>query len=168
MNIRQKLYDSNDSSNLYIKSTNTSVLSKNLNEIINRKPIFSNKVFSKKKKATINLDEYFRIRENIIYNKMITEIRKKKLKPNISAEQNEIINNNKRFRNNYHKINDESIEKENKSFKKRLNNLKPFISAQKLDKEYNERVVIRRFNSNNKKENKSLILPNINIHKINV
>ena len=30
-------------SNVYIKSTNTSVLSKNLNEIINRKPIFTNK-----------------------------------------------------------------------------------------------------------------------------
>ena len=165
MNIRQKLYDSNDSSNVYIKSTNTSVLSKNLNEIINRKPIFTNKSISKKKKVTINLDEYFRIRENIIYNKMITEIRKKKLKPNISAEQNEIIINKMKFRNNYHKINDESIEKENKSFKKRLYNLKPFISAHKLDKEYNERIVIRRFNSNNKKENKSLILPNINSHK---
>ena len=140
MNIRQKLYDSNDSSNVYIKSTNTSVLSKNLNEIINRKPIFTNKSISKKKKVTINLDEYFRIRENVIYNKM-------------------------RSKNNYHKINEESIEKENKSFKKRLYNLKPFISAHKLDKEFNERVVIRRFNSNNKKENKNLILPNINSHK---
>ena len=165
MNIRQKLYDSNDSSNVYIKSTNTSVLSKNLNEIINRKPVFSNKVFSKKKKVTINLDDYFRIRENLIYNKMITEIKKKKLKPNISAEQNEMIINKMRSKNNYHKINEESIEKENKSFKKRLYNLKPFISAHKLDKEFNERIVIRRFNSNSKKENKTLILPNINSHK---
>ena len=165
MNIRQKLYDSNDSSNKYIKSTNTSVLSKNLNEINNRKPIFTNKALFKKKKVKINLDEYFRIKENLIYNKMITEIKKKKLKPNISAEQNEMIINKMRFKNNYHKINDESIEKENKSFKKRLYNLKPFISAHKLDKEFNERIVIRRFNSNNKKENKTLILPNINSHK---
>ena len=165
MNIRQKLYDSNDSSNVYIKSTNSSVLSKNLNEIIKRKPIFTNNITSKKKKVTINLEEYFRMRENIIYNKMITEMRKKKLKPNISAEQNEIIMNKMKSRDKYHKINDESIEKENKSFKKRLYNLKPFISAHKLDKEYNERIVIRRFNSNNKKENKSLILPNINSHK---
>ena len=165
MNIRQKLYDSNDSSNKYIKSTNTSVLSKNLNEINNRKPIFTNKALFKKKKVKINLDEYFRIKENLIYNKMITEIKKKKLKPNISAEQNEMIINKMRFKNNYHKINDESIEKENKSFKKRLYNMKPFISAHKLDKEFNERIVIRRFNSNNKKENKTLILPNINSHK---
>ena len=59
-------------------------------------------------------------------------------------------------------MNNLALKKENDSFKKRINNQKPFISAKGLDKEYKD--LNDKFNSK-KKANKSLRLPPINNHK---
>ena len=160
MNFRQRLYDLNNSTNLQIKINNTSSLSKNLNEIRNRKPIFIHKNLPHNKKTQINLVDYYREKENILYKKILGEIRNKSTKPIFNTEESEIINNNKISRKNYYKINNYNLVKENESFKRRLNKQKPFFSARNLDKEYKERVKISR-----KKEYNSLILPPINIIK---
>ena len=166
MNFRQRLYDSNDSINLQIKINNTSALSKNLNEIRKRKPIFSHMTLSHNKKTQLNLEDYYRKKENLLYQKILVEIKKKDNNNNhiFNTEQNELINNNKISRKKYYKLNNYNLEKENESFKKRLNNQKPFISVKSLDKEYKERVRISRFNGK-KNLNNSLILPPININK---
>ena len=160
MNYRQKIYDSNDSTNKLDKINNNSLLSRNLNEIRNRKPIYINKsVTSIKKRNNKNLENYERIKDNLLYNKILLEIRNKEVRPYIYTEQNDIINNNINSRKNYNKLNILSLKKENESFRKRLINLKPFISAKDLDKEFNERVKFCR--NSVKRINDTLVLPPI-------
>ena len=159
MNFKQKIYDSNDSTSKLDKINNNSLLSRNLNEIRNRKPIYINKSVTSIKKRNNNQPSYDRIKDNLLYNKILLEIRNKVVKPYMNTEQNEIINNNINSRKNYHKLNNLSLKKENESFRRRLNDMKPFISAKDLEKEYNERVKIYRYNV--KRINDSLVLPPI-------
>ena len=159
MNFKQKLYDSNDSTSKLDKLNNNSLLSRNLNEIRNRKPIYINKSVTSIKKKNNNQPNYERIKDNLLYNKILLEIRNKVVKPYMNTEQNEIINNNINSRKNYHKLNNLSLKKENESFRRRLNDMKPFISAKDLEKEYNERVKIYRYSV--KRINDSLVLPPI-------
>ena len=160
MNIRQKIYDSKDSDSTRIKITNSSALSKNLEEIRNRKNIYINNSISQRKKTKkISLLDYYIKRENSIIQKLIHDIRIKEVKPIINTEQNILINNSINSRKKHYKLNNLAIEKENESFKKRLYNQKPFISAKSLDKEYNNML---RKSNDKKKANKSLILPPIN------
>ena len=144
MNLRQKIYDYNDSNNKLDKINNNSLLSRNLNEIRNRKPIYITKSVTSIKKRNNNQPSYDRIKDNLLYNKILLEIRNKAVKPYMNTEPNEIINNNINSRKNYHKLNILSLKKENESFRRRLNDLKPFISAKDLEKEYNGRVKIYR------------------------
>ena len=159
MNFKQKIYDSNDSTSKLDKINNNSLLSRNLNEIRNRKPIYINKSVTSIKKRNNNQPSYDRIKDNLLYNKILLEIRNKVVKPYMNTESNEIINNNINSRKNYHKLNNLSLKKENESFRRRLNDLKPFISAKDLEKEYNERVKIYRYSV--KRINDSLVLPPI-------
>ena len=159
MNFKQRIYDSNDSTNKLDKINNNSLLSRNLNEIRNRKPIYINKSVTSIKKRNNNQPNYDRIKDNLLYNKILLEIRNKKVKPYSNTEQNDIINNNINSRKNYHKLNVLSLKKENDSFRKRLIDMKPFISAKDLDKEYNERIKIYRYSV--KRINDSLVLPPI-------
>ena len=159
MNFKQRIYDSNDSTSKLDKINNNSLLSRNLNEIRNRKPIYINKSVTSIKKRNNNQPNYDRIKDNLLYNKILVEIRNKIVKPYSNTEQNEIINNNINSRKNYHKLNVLSLKKENDSFRKRLNELKPFISVKNLDKEYNERIKIYRYSV--KRINDSLVLPPI-------
>ena len=162
MNIKQKIYDSKDSSNALIKINNSSVLSKNLAKIRHRKPIFKSEAKFNRKKSNLELVDYYRKKENKIFKKIIGEIRYREIKPLLYTEQNELINNSMNSRKKYYELNNLAIEKENENFKKRLLNQKPFLSAQILDKEYKDMM-----NKNNtkKKANKSLILPPINSYK---
>ena len=159
MNFKQRIYDSNDSTSKLDKINNNSLLSRNLNEIRNRKPIYINNSVTSIKKRNNNRPNYDRIKDNLLYNKILVEIRNKIVKPYMNTEQNEIINNNINSRKNYHKLNVLSLKKENDSFRKRLNELKPFISVKNLDKEYNERIKIYRYSV--KRINDSLVLPPI-------
>jgi len=111
------------------------------------------------KKKNNNLPNYERIKDNLLYNKILLQIRNKVVKPYIYTEQNEIINNNINSRKNYHKLNVLNLKKENESFRKRLIDMKPFMSAKGLDKEFNERVKINRYSV--KRINDSLVLPPI-------
>ena len=162
MNLRQRLYDSNDSSNQRIKITNSSVLSKNLEEIRNRKPIYTNNALIKRKKSKLELNDYYRKKENKIINKIIDEIRFKEIKPIINTEQNQLINNSMNSRKKYNKLNNLAIEKENENFKRRLNNQKAFLSAKILDEEYKKKI---RKNSAKKNASQSLVLPPIKSYK---
>ena len=162
MNLRQRLYDSKDSANIKIKITNSSVLLKNLEEIRNRKPIFTSNSYIKRQKSKLNLNDYYRRQENMIINKIIDEIRYKERKPIVNTEQNQLIDNSMRSRKKHYKLNNLAIKKENENFKRRLFNQKPFLSAKSLDEEYKDML---RKNSAKKKASQSLILPPIKINK---
>ena len=162
MNLRQRLYDSKDSANIKIKITNSSVLLKNLEEIRNRKPIFTSNSYIKRQKSKLNLNDYYRRQENMIINKIIDEIRYKERKPIVNTEQNQLIDNSMKSRKKHYKLNNLAIKKENENFKRRLFNQKPFLSAKSLDEEYKDML---RKNSAKKKAIQSLILPPIKTYK---
>ena len=162
MNLKQRLYDSNSSGNALIKIKNSSVLSHNLQEIRNRKPIYVNSLFSQRKKSNLNLLDYYRQKENSIISKILGEIRTKEVKPILNTEQNEIVNNSMNSKKKHYKLINLALKKENQSFKKRIFNQKPFISVKDLDKEYNDMV---NKNKAKRKANKSLVLPPIISHK---
>ena len=162
MNLKQRLYDSNSSGNALIKIKNSSVLSHNLQEIRNRKPIYVNSLFSQRKKSNLNLLDYYRKKENSIISKILGEIRTKEVKPILNTEQNEIVNNSMNSKKKHYKLINLALKKENQSFKKRIFNQKPFISVKDLDKEYNDMV---NKNKAKRKANKSLVLPPIISHK---
>ena len=164
MNLRQRLYDSNESENKLIKINNNSVLSKNLQEIRNRKPIYTKNTVTKRKKIKLQLNDYYIKNENKIFNKIIEEIRLKEVRPVLFTEQNQLINDSMKSRKKHYKLSSLALEKENAKFRQRLFNSKPFLAAKSLDKEYNN---MRRKNSAKKQASQSLILPPINAHKIN-
>ena len=161
MNIRQKIYDSNNSGNVLIKIKNSSSLSKNLEKIRNRKPLYLKIPLFERKKSKSNLIDYYRKQENLVVYKILEEIRTKEIKP-IFTEQNELIKNSKKSKENLYRMHNKEIKQENENFRKRLLNLKPFISARGLDKEYNNSILRR---SAKKKASMSLILPPINNRK---
>ena len=157
MNIKQKIYDSNDSGNTRIKIKNSSALYKNLEEIRNRKNIYIYSSPSPRKKTNkISLLDYETKRENSLIQKLIRDIRTREVKPILNTEQNILINSIN-SRKKHYKLNNLAIEKENKEFKKRIYNQKPFISAKDLDKKY--KYIQKNFDK--KKASKSLILPPI-------
>ena len=90
MNNKQKIYDSYDKLD---KINNNSLLSRNLNEIRNRKPIYSNKSLTCIKKKNNNLPNYERIKDNLLYNKILLQIRNKVVKP-----YSNLFKSNKRYK----------------------------------------------------------------------
>ena len=162
MNIKQKIYDSKDSGNTLIKIKNSSVLSKNLEKIRHRKPLFTEIPKFQKKKSNMNLADYYRKKENSIINKIIGEIKHKEIRPILYTEQNELINSSMESRKRHNKLNNLALKKENANFALRLLNQKPFISAKSLDKEYKDRLYK---NTTKKNANKSLVLPPIYSYK---
>ena len=162
MNSRQKLYDSNNSGNALIKITNSSVLSQNLEKIRNRKPIYKNSLMIQKKKSKSILVDYEIKKDNSVVKKIINQIRAREVKPILYTQQNEIVNNSMKSKKKHHLLSNLEIEKENQSLRKRIFNLKPFISAKSLDKQYNNMIIK---NKAKKNANKSLVLPPINNHK---
>ena len=159
MNLRQKLYDAQDSGNVLMKINNSSALYKNLEEIKSRKPIYSNISKSQRRKNnSYKQSDYYRRQENKIFGKILLGIRDKDVKARVNTEQNLLINNNRNARKKYEEIKRRMIEKQNEYFMERVFNQKSIISPQKYDKEFNEMVT--RFNTK-KYANKKLILPPI-------
>ena len=166
MKIRQKIYDSSEQTNKLIKITNSYHLYKNLENIRNRKPIYisnnsySNRKQSPRQKSQNNLKNYYKNQDNLIFGKIIKEIKSKKVQPSFDTEQNKLINNSKEARLLYKSLENQALEKENKNYKKRINNQKAFFSAKNLDKEYKKRIILAYTKKNN--DSKPLILPPIN------
>ena len=159
MNLRQKLYDAQDSGNVLMKINNSSALYKNLEEIKSRKPIYSNISKSQRRKNnSYKQSDYYRRQENKIFGKILLGIRDKDVKARVNTEQNLLINNNRNARKKYEEIKRRMIGKQNEYFMERVFNQKSIISPQKYDKEFNE--MVNRFNTK-KYANKKLILPPI-------
>ena len=164
MNLRQRIYDSNECENKLIKINNNSILSKNLQEIRNRKPIYTKNSLSSRKKIKLQLADYYIKNENKIFNKIIENIRTKEIKPQLYTEQNQLINDSLKSRKKHYNLLNLALKKENAKFRQRLFDSKPFLSAKTLDKEYKN---MRHKNSAKKQASQSLILPPINGYKIN-
>ena len=158
MNLRQKLYDSQDSANILMKINNSSSLFKNLEKIQNRKPIYVKTSLHKKNSRNKKESDYYLNQENKIFGKLLISISDKEVKSRFDTEQNELINNTRNSRRKHLKLRNMIIGKENKSFLNRVFNQKSVISPKKMDKEFNNMVA--KFNVK-KNANRKLILPPI-------
>ncbi len=158
MNLRQKLYDSQDSANILMKINNSSSLFKNLEKIQNRKPIYVKTSLHKKNSRNKKESDYYLNQENKIFGKLLISISDKEVKSRFNTEQNELINNNRNSRRKHLKLRNMIIGKENKSFLNRVFNQKSVISPKQYDKEFNN--LVNKLNVK-KKANKKLILPPI-------
>ena len=157
MNLRQKLYDAQDSANVLLKINNSSALYRNLEKIQSRKPVYGNSSLTKRRNNNKESDYYLK-EENKIFGKILLGIRDREVKSRFNTEQNEIINKNRNSRKKYLEMRNKKIGEENKSFLNRVFNQRSAISPKKMDKEFNE--MLAKFNVK-KKANKKLILPPI-------
>ena len=157
MNLRQKLYDAQDSANVLLKINNSSALYRNLEKIQSRKPVYGNSSLTKRRNNNKESDYYLK-EENKIFGKILVGIRDREVKSRFNTEQNEIINKNRNSRKKYLEMRNKKIGEENKSFLNRVFNQRSVISPKKMDKEFNE--MLAKFNVK-KKANKKLILPPI-------
>ena len=157
MNLRQKLYDAQDSANVLLKINNSSALYRNLKKIQSRKPVYGNSSLTKRRNNNKESDYYLK-EENKIFGKILLGIRDREVKSRFNTEQNEIINKNRNSRKKYLEMRNKKIGEENKSFLNRVFNQRSAISPKKMDKEFNE--MLAKFNVK-KKANKKLILPPI-------
>ena len=157
MNLRQKLYDAQDSANVLLKINNSSALYRNLEKIQSRKPVYGNSSLTKRRNNNKESDYYLK-EENKIFGKILLGIRDREVKSRFNTEQNEIINKNRNSRKKYLEMRNKKIVEENKSFLNRVFNQRSVISPKKMDKEFNE--MLAKFNVK-KKANKKLLLPSI-------
>ena len=142
MNTRQKTYDRYDQINRLMKISNNYYLYRNLAYISNRKgryPSTNNtKISNSNKLITEPYSNYYVIRENEVYQKMINDIRFQPIKQKKIDQQNKDFN--KRM-NDYRKQNKKIEEKllaiKNENYKKRINMQKGVINTKKFDDSYN-------------------------------
>ena len=158
MNLRQKLYDSQDSANVLMKINNSSSLFKNLEKIQNRKPLYAKASSLKKLNRNNKESDYYLNKENKIFSKILVSITDKEVKARYNTEQNELINNNRNSRRKYLKLRNMKIGNENNFYWNRVFNQKSVISPKQYDKEFNN--LVNKLNAK-KKANKKLILPPI-------
>ena len=158
MNLRQKLYDSQDSANILMKINNSSSLFKNLEKIQNRKPLYAKASSLKKFNRNNKESDYYLNQENKIFEKILVSITDKEVKARYNTEQNELINNNRNSRRKHLKLRNMKIGNENNFYWNRVFNQKSVISPKQYDKEFNN--LVNKLNAK-KKANKKLILPPI-------
>ena len=141
MNLRQKSYDSFNTTNRLLKLTNSYYHNRNLDFIKNRK----SKFVSIKKEKSVHKSKYlqpfkdfFVKRSNATLISKINEMRWKPVKPKINtffiAKEKDIQD----FRQRYQIINKDSIKNENINYKKRIKNQKPFFSTKYMDKDFKD------------------------------
>ena len=158
MNLRQKLYDSQDSANVLMKINNSSSLFKNLEKIQNRKPLYAKASSLKKISRNNKESDYYLNQENKIFGKLLISISDKEVKSRFDTEQNELIKNNRNSRRKHLKLRNMKIGNENNFYWNRVFNQKSVISPKQYDKEFNN--LVNKLNAK-KKANKKLILPPI-------
>ncbi len=163
MNYRQRAYDSYDKSNTNLKISNSYFHIQNIRSIFFRKPQFYTikKESSPKSKKIKNqpTQNYYVIRENELYKKIINGIRSPKAKPKINLFHKEREEKLKEYKRKNRTLENQERARENSSFKKRLKNQKSLLRLKEIDKDYkkNHKKMVERL-----KRKRTFILPPIN------
>jgi len=160
MNIRQKLYESVDSTNRLVKITNNFILSKRLNHIQNRKPVFQLNKITSLKKNNSDMEKFISNQNIHIYNKKLEKIKHRKIKPQVDTRDKEIVKSCLKLKRIYFQMNENFIKKENNGYIKRLHQQKSVVNIRHFEREYkcNRKSILKRIKN---KLNTSLVLPPI-------
>jgi hypothetical protein len=167
MNYRQRAYDSYDKTNMNLKITNSYYHFKNIQKIFYRKPQYNTikKVYSPKSKITTTQPQhnYFVIRENELYKKIINDIRTTKVRPKLNLLYKTKEEKLRDYKRQNRTLENKKLIRENSNFKKRLRNQKSMLRIKDIDKDYKENhlKMLQRL-----KSKRNFILPPINRIKL--
>ena len=166
MNFRQKAYDSYDRSNYNLKITNSYYHFKNIQKILYRKPeykpIRNVKSPARLKINTQPFNNYFVIRQNELYKKIINGIRDSKVKPKINDYYKMKEEKLREYRRKNKTLQNRQISLENINYKKRLRNQKSLLRVREMDKEYKEKHMKMVERARKVKDKRTIVLPPIN------
>lgn len=163
MNYRQRAYDSYDKNNMNLKITNSYYHFKNIQKIFYRKPQYNTikKVYSPRSKVTTTQphQNYFVIRENELYKKIINDIRSTKVRPKLNLLYKTKEEKLRDYKRQNRTLENKKLVRENSNFKKRLRNQKSMLRIKDIDKDYKENhlKMLQRL-----KSKRNIILPPIN------
>jgi len=162
MNYIQRSYDRNNRSNFNIKINNSYFHFINMQKIYDRKPVYNTikRLYPRMKTNSTQLqNNYFVMRENEIYKKIISGIRSTKAKPKINDFYREREEKLRDYRKQNRTLEKKKLIRENSSFIKRLKTQKSTLRIRDIDKNYKENhlKILERLRKKN-----TLILPSIN------
>ena len=166
MNYRQRAYESYDKGNYNLKITNSYYHYRNIQKITQRKPQFNTIKREKSPKIRIihtqPYQNYYVVRQNALYKKIINNIKESKVKPKLNIFHETKEEKLRDYRKQNRTLENKRLVRENSNFKKRLKNQKSMIRIKDIDKDYKENhlKILERFKKF--KENRNIILPPIN------
>ena len=140
MNYRQRAYDSYDRSNYNLKVTNSYYHFKNIQKILFRKPEYKTiKKTTNSPKFNISsrpFRNYFVLRQNELYKKVLNDIKTTKIKPKINAYHKMKEEKLRDYRRQSKTLENRELARENTSFQKRLKNQKSMLRIRDMDRNY--------------------------------
>ena len=166
MNYRQRAYESHDRGKYNLKITNSYYHFKNIQKIASRKSQFNSvkKTNSPKSKnlTTQPYKNYYVMRQNALYKKIINDIKTSKVTPKINLFYQSKEEKLKDYRRQNKTLENRQLLRENSNFRKRLKNQKSMIRIKDIDKDYKENhlKIMERFRKIN--EGRRIVLPPIN------
>lgn len=165
MNYRQRAYDSYDRSNYNLKVTNSYYHFKNIQQILFRKPEYKSiKKTRSPPKLKINAQpyhNYFVIRENELYKKIINGIRESKVRPKINDYHKYKEEKLRDYKRQNKTLESRQLSKENINYKKRLRNQKSMLRIRDMDKDYKNNHLKMVSRSRRIKDTRPIVLPPI-------
>ena len=164
MNFRQRAYDSYDRSNYNLKITNSYYHFKNIQKILYRKPEY--KSIQKVKSPTLKINtqpynNYFVMRQNQLYKKIINDIRSTKVRPKINDYYKDREEKLRDYRKQNRTLQNKELSRQNSNYKTRLRSQKSMLRIREMDKKYKENHMKMVERSRKIKDTKHLILPPI-------
>jgi len=166
MNYRQKAYDRYDNANFNLKIKNSYYHFKNIQKILYRKPEYKPmQMANSPPKLRINQSpyrNYFVIRENELYKKLLKDIQSTKVKPKMNNFYQTREEKLREYKRQNKTLQNRQLSKENINYKKRLRSQKSMLRIREMDKEY--KVIHQKLLDKTRKikDNKTIILPTIN------
>ena len=163
MNYIQRSYDRNNRSNFNIKINNSYFHFLNMKKIYDRKPVYNTikRLYYPRMKTnpTQLQNNYFVMRENEIYKKIINGIRSTKAQPKLNDYYRTREEKLRDYRRQNRTLEKKKLVRENSSFRKRLKTQKSTLRLKEIDKDYKENhlKMLERLRKKN-----TLILPSIN------
>ena len=173
MNFRQRAYESYDRSNYNLKVANSYYHIKNIQKILYRKPEYKSiKKINSPSKLRITTQpyhNYFVIRENELYKKIINGIRDSKVKPKINDYYKMKEEKLREYRRQNKTLQNRQLSKENINYKKRLRNQKSMLRIRDMDRDYKTNHLKMVERSRKIKDTRNIVLPPIGmiVNRIN-
>ena len=164
MNYRQRFYDSYDKSNLDFKIKNSYYHFKNIQKILYRKPEYKSIKPIRSPRLRINTQPYhnfFVIRDNEVYKKIINDIRSTKARPKLNDFYKMKEEKLRDYKRQNRTLENRQLSRDNLSFKKRLRNQKSYLRIRDMDKEYKNNHLKMVERSKKIKDLRNIFLPPI-------